>query len=135
MPDRSIFQAVWVAVSCSFSPVASFSFTLLVLCFHWLAGEWGVGDSSCCFFEHRFAERWPDLQTALATPVRHVCFLNPFLTAEEQGVVRREYHLTPATMPMAYTYEAPELAGDDLQARAPRIEGPTRRVTFQIILL
>jgi len=54
-----------------------------------------------------FGDRWPQLRAALAAPVRHVCFLNPFLDRYAQDELIREYQLTPATMPLAYQYCIP----------------------------
>jgi len=57
---------------------------------------------------HFGEERWQELHHSLHKEPEHLCFLNPFLSAEARGRLEREYSMVLTQVPNAYNFEVPE---------------------------
>lgn len=58
--------------------------------------------------DHFGQERWEDLSVALQRDHEHLCYLNPFLPAPEQDVLKTDYSLQQTSVPGAFQFQLPD---------------------------
>lgn len=60
------------------------------------------------YAEHFGQERWEELSVALQRDLEHLCYLNPFLSALEQDVLKTDYSLQQTSVPGAFHFQLPD---------------------------